>query len=113
MFLALFILNIFHPGRVLVGPHSEFPRLTRAEKKRLKQEKRAEKAARKAGKTNRGKEMEPLQETAYEPSRTDSFDSLRRQEAGMPPSPIQEDHVDGYLSGSYGVNTSTHYEPLR
>lgn len=48
MFLALVVLNIFHPGRVLQGPDSEFPRLSRAEKKRIKREKKEMKAARKA-----------------------------------------------------------------
>ncbi|KAL2840670.1 RTA1 like protein-domain-containing protein [Aspergillus pseudoustus] len=40
MFLALVILNLVHPGRVLRGPDSEFPRLSRREKKQLKREKK-------------------------------------------------------------------------
>lgn len=40
MFLALLLLSAMHPGRVLVGPESEFPRLSRKEKKMIKQEKK-------------------------------------------------------------------------
>jgi RTA1 like protein len=43
MLLASVLLNICHPGMVLKGPESEFPRLSRKEKKALKQEKKAEK----------------------------------------------------------------------
>jgi hypothetical protein len=54
MFLALLVMNVVHPGRVLVGPESEFPRLTKAQKKVQKEARRAEeralKEARKAGK---------------------------------------------------------------
>ena len=37
MLLAVTLLNACHPGLVLRGPDSEFPRLSRAEKKALKQ----------------------------------------------------------------------------
>ncbi|KAF3937255.1 hypothetical protein ABW19_dt0202155 [Dactylella cylindrospora] len=40
MALASVAWNIFHPGRFLVGPESEFPRKTRAEKKAIKAEKK-------------------------------------------------------------------------
>ncbi|EAW14620.1 RTA1 domain-containing protein [Aspergillus clavatus NRRL 1] len=50
MFLALALLNIVHPGRVLRGPDSEFPRISRQEKKRLKQEKKTAKKAERAQK---------------------------------------------------------------
>ncbi|PLB54013.1 hypothetical protein P170DRAFT_469485 [Aspergillus steynii IBT 23096] len=43
MFLALLALNVFHPGHVLRGPRSDFPRLTRAEKKELKRQKKERK----------------------------------------------------------------------
>jgi hypothetical protein len=56
MLLAFVALNVMHPGYVLQGPDGDFPRLTRAEKKALKQEKkdakrrkREEKRDRKAG----------------------------------------------------------------
>ncbi|KAK4997654.1 hypothetical protein LTR28_013910 [Elasticomyces elasticus] len=42
--LAILVLVIWHPGRTLVGPDSEFPRLSRAEKKALKLGKREMKA---------------------------------------------------------------------
>ena len=45
MLLAGLLLVLVHPGLVLKGPDSEFPTLSRAEKKRLKQENRAEKKA--------------------------------------------------------------------
>jgi len=47
MLLAAILLNIIHPGLVLKGPESEFPHLSRKEKKMLKQEKKAAKQQRK------------------------------------------------------------------
>ncbi|KAF4988722.1 hypothetical protein FGRMN_9590 [Fusarium graminum] len=54
--IALILLNAMHPGFVLRGPESEFPKLSRKEKKVLKQQKKQEKKqikeakrARKAG----------------------------------------------------------------
>lgn len=47
MLLAALLLNICHPGMVLKGPDSEFPRLSRKEKKALKREKKEEKRRRK------------------------------------------------------------------
>lgn len=85
MLIALILLNIFHPGRVLVGPDSDFPRLNRAEKKRLKQEKKERKDARKAEKRRfgRGKDSDPLRDGSEEvvPVRMGSFDSLDGTEA--------------------------------
>jgi RTA1 like protein len=43
MVLAMVLINIVHPGRIMTGPDSEFPRLTRAEKKELKRTRKAEK----------------------------------------------------------------------
>lgn len=43
MMLTLLVLAIWYPGRTLVGPASEFPRRSRAEKKREKQEHKAAK----------------------------------------------------------------------
>jgi hypothetical protein len=43
MMLALFVLAVFHPGRFLAGPDSEFPKLTRADKRALKEQQKAEK----------------------------------------------------------------------
>ncbi|OAA60798.1 RTA1 domain protein [Cordyceps fumosorosea ARSEF 2679] len=57
MALALGLLNLFHPGLVLRGSDGEFPRVTRKEKKAIKQQAKEEKKrqkeakkARKAGK---------------------------------------------------------------
>ncbi|KAI1070073.1 hypothetical protein LB507_008138 [Fusarium sp. FIESC RH6] len=47
--LALVLLNIMHPGFVLRGSESEFPKLSRKEKKVLKEQKKQAKKARKAG----------------------------------------------------------------
>ncbi|KAJ4327823.1 hypothetical protein N0V84_001785 [Fusarium piperis] len=47
---ALVLLNVMHPGFVLRGPDSEFPRLSRKEKKALKQQKKREKEQKKAAK---------------------------------------------------------------
>lgn len=48
MFLALVVLNVTHPGRIINGPEASWPRLSRREKKELKRQRKAEKAARKA-----------------------------------------------------------------
>ncbi|KAK4245133.1 RTA1 like protein-domain-containing protein [Corynascus novoguineensis] len=57
MMVALLILAVFHPGRYLRGPDSEFPRLSRKEKKALKMDKKearlAAKAAKKQAKDNK------------------------------------------------------------
>lgn len=50
MFLSLVVMSIFHPGRVLKGPDSEFPKLSRREKREIKA---AKKAAKKAEKKRR------------------------------------------------------------
>ncbi|KAJ7272982.1 RTA1 like protein-domain-containing protein [Mycena rebaudengoi] len=42
MFVALSLWNVWHPGQVLVGPDSEFPKLSRAQK-RAEKAKQAEK----------------------------------------------------------------------
>ncbi|KAF2622403.1 hypothetical protein BU25DRAFT_212258 [Macroventuria anomochaeta] len=47
MLLALLLLGVMHPGRVLAGPDSEFPRLSRKEKKVLKQERKSLKQGKK------------------------------------------------------------------
>ncbi len=47
MILAAILLNVVHPGIVLKGPESEFPHLSRKERKMLKQEKKAAKQQRK------------------------------------------------------------------
>lgn len=47
MFLALLLLLIVHPGMVLVGPESEFPRYSRKEKKEMKRQAKEEKKQRK------------------------------------------------------------------
>ncbi|KAK5987978.1 putative lipid transporter atnI [Cladobotryum mycophilum] len=58
MVLALTIMNLMHPGLVLRGPDSEFPKVSRAEKKAIKaakkEEKKQRKAAKKARKTDQG-----------------------------------------------------------
>lgn len=45
MILALTILNVMHPGLVLRGPNSEFPSLSRAEKRAMRMQKRVERQA--------------------------------------------------------------------
>jgi hypothetical protein len=59
MFLAVVLLNIFHPGRVLVGPESKFPsrKERKREKKVLKMQKKERKRRAMAG------DDIPLQET--------------------------------------------------
>ncbi|PYH91577.1 hypothetical protein BO71DRAFT_401275 [Aspergillus ellipticus CBS 707.79] len=72
MFVALVGLNIVHPGLVLVGPDSEFPRVSRQEKKQIKKEKKAAKAERKAAK----------KEAKRKTQGSDSYEFLVVQEEG-------------------------------
>ncbi|KAF3035582.1 hypothetical protein E8E12_006798 [Didymella heteroderae] len=45
MLLALLLLSVMHPGRVLVGSESEFPRPSRKEKKLMEQQEKEEKCS--------------------------------------------------------------------
>ncbi|KAL2848717.1 RTA1 like protein-domain-containing protein [Aspergillus pseudodeflectus] len=74
MFIALVVLNVAHPGRVLTGDGSEFPRVSRAEKKRLKREKKEIKAAEKEAKRQR---------KHYRKHGSDGIDMLDVQERGV------------------------------
>jgi len=49
MFLALLTMNVFHPGMVLRGEDSRFAKISKAEKKALKEQRKQEKQARKSG----------------------------------------------------------------
>ncbi|KAJ2900594.1 hypothetical protein MKZ38_002390 [Zalerion maritima] len=57
MLLAFLVLNVVHPGIVLKGPESEFPKLTRAEKKQLKQAKKDAKLQAKKDRKEGGKNV--------------------------------------------------------
>lgn len=66
MMVALLILAIFHPGRYLVGPDSEFVRLSRKEKKAAKQAKKeAKRQAKEQKKTMRSKNSAEESDGAY------------------------------------------------
>ncbi|KAF2839778.1 hypothetical protein M501DRAFT_1050376 [Patellaria atrata CBS 101060] len=54
MSICVLVLTLMHPGLVLRGPDSEFPKLTRAQKKALKAENKAAKAERRARGENAG-----------------------------------------------------------
>jgi hypothetical protein len=43
MFLALLVFHFYHPGKVLVGPESEYPKITKEEKRQRKEGKRQRK----------------------------------------------------------------------
>lgn len=47
MMLALLILAVWHPGRFLTGAGSEFPKVSKSEKKQAKADRRAAKKSRK------------------------------------------------------------------
>jgi len=53
MFLAIFLFNIIHPGRYLIGPESDFA-LEKAEMKAAKKAKKEEKKREKMAKKNGG-----------------------------------------------------------
>lgn len=46
MFLALFVFNVYHPGKTLQGPDSEYPKSNRQKKKQAKAQKKAAKSSR-------------------------------------------------------------------
>lgn len=58
MFLALVSLNIFHPGRILQGLESNFPRLNRAEKKEQRRIGKMQKKSQKPGNSRDENEVE-------------------------------------------------------
>jgi hypothetical protein len=53
MFLALLVFHIYHPGKVLVGPDSEYPKVTKEEKRLRKEQKRAVKQEKKRAKSEK------------------------------------------------------------
>ena len=55
MFTTIFLFNALHPGRVLVGSESEFPKRTRQQKK---EEKAQKKEAKRQKKEERKEEKE-------------------------------------------------------
>jgi hypothetical protein len=77
MFLATLVLCFFHPGRLLQGPDSSFPKLSRKEKKRIKQEKKEQKKARKEEKRMRKKGIYPMQGNDHDYS----LDAMHRGDA--------------------------------
>jgi hypothetical protein len=62
MWVALVLWNVWHPGKILVGPDSEFPTKSRAQKRGEKAEKKAEKALKKEEKAQkkRDKKMDKM-----------------------------------------------------
>jgi len=74
MILAALCLALFHPGRYLQGPDSDFPRMSRKEKKAMKAEQKAMK--RHAKHKNARIEKDDI-------SLPDSQTNLSQQEAGM------------------------------
>ncbi|KAF5561037.1 phospholipid-translocating ATPase [Fusarium phyllophilum] len=64
--IALVLLNIMHPGFVLRGPDSEIPKLSRKEKKALKQQKKMEKKQAKEAKKARKTGAQELKNLSYE-----------------------------------------------
>lgn len=98
MFFALVILNVFHPGRLLVGPGSEFPKLSRAEKKQAKRETKERKAARKAERKLNGEYQQggASDDTIY----LGAIDPVRYQQVGN-------------FSSRFSEDVATTYEPLQ
>ncbi|KAF4496485.1 phospholipid-translocating ATPase [Fusarium agapanthi] len=64
--IALVLLNIMHPGFVLRGPDSEFPKLSRKEKKAIKQQKKMEKKRAKEAKKARKTGAQEPKNLSYE-----------------------------------------------
>ncbi|KAF7542950.1 hypothetical protein G7046_g10086 [Stylonectria norvegica] len=53
MLIALVLVNVVHPGFFLKGPDSDFPKITRSDKKQMKRQAKAEKRHQKAAKEAR------------------------------------------------------------
>ena len=87
MLLALLLLCVFHPGRFLVGPESEFPHISRKEKKAMKQEKNAQEIASKEERKAR-RQRRKLREPEY-----DTLDRSRRSSVGWE----SENYERGYV----------------
>lgn len=49
MFFALIVFNVIHPGKILVGPDANWPKLSKEEKKATKKAKKEAKQLAKAG----------------------------------------------------------------
>jgi hypothetical protein len=71
MIIACFLLNVVHPGRILQGEGSEFPRMSRKEKKAAKQAKKDAKEAVKEGKRALKEERKMKKKFGYEQGRDD------------------------------------------
>lgn len=101
IFLAITIMNVIHPGHVLVGPDSDFPKLSRAQKKAAKAEKKAEKKARKAG----AKLLDPQAgEYGHETELEDGLHHMHAEPQGTGPyAPVGQYH-QGYQP--YGAHVA-------
>lgn len=53
MFIAVLIFNVYHPGKTLQGPDANFPKLSKDEKRMLKEQKKELKQMTKADKHTR------------------------------------------------------------
>ncbi|KAB2575108.1 Rta1 domain protein [Lasiodiplodia theobromae] len=86
MMVAILLLAVFHPGRFLVGPESEFPKMSRKEKKAAKKERRAAKKAMKQTKVE-AQSTDGLQQPECEEEyhRRDDYSPARLEEAGGEP----------------------------
>ncbi|TVY31867.1 hypothetical protein LSUB1_G008679 [Lachnellula subtilissima] len=88
IFLAIAIMNVIHPGHVLVGPDSDFPRLSRAQKKAAKAEKKAKKAGAKLLGSDYGHEMDledGLHHGHAEPQGTGPYAPVEQYHQGYKP----------------------------
>jgi len=79
MFLAFSLFNIYHPGKVLVGPESNFPKRTKAEKREEKRQKKEEKRQRKEEKRNK-KSGKMSMEDVPSSTASDQIEMLERAE---------------------------------
>ncbi|PYH86088.1 hypothetical protein BO82DRAFT_350397 [Aspergillus uvarum CBS 121591] len=91
MFFALVVLNVIHPGRVLQGPDSEFPHVSRREKKRVKREKKEAKLAEKEARKDRKR---------HRKHGSIAFDLLDAQERGSTPRGYDAGYEAGYNAGT-------------
>jgi len=95
MLLAAVLLNAIHPGLILKGPESEFPRLSRKEKKVIKLEKKEakemEKGEKRQAKTARKQRKHPRRQGDEQTLEAyDREDSLQHEDTVIRPLQVRE-----------------------
>lgn len=110
--LGLVLLNIIHPGLVLRGPDSEFPSLSRAEKKEMKKQKKEEKRQEKEARIQRKMNKKAGRSVWVEVDTDEvSLDSQRRERYDDPG--VEMPSLEGSRSDRFEGWEQQGYDPAR